>query len=678
MADISAVITLHDQITKELHTIGVTIANTQNKLTNFKKMIEEPMASKLSDGLGKGVEKTKRLNEEIKNTRTTTETVSKSTKTVGDKISENTKKQKNFNQQLRESGKETRQLSRNIKGIIGAYASFSALRSGASLFADTSDGLTSLYARMALVNDGTHTQDEFKKEIFDAARRSRSNPLDIGTMATKLNFLADNAFKTNDEALMFAETMKKHFIVGGNDDMGAQYALLQATQALSSGVLRGDEFRSIAEQAPTAVKSIADYLGVSRGEVRLLAYDGKITADIFKNAILASTKEINTQLKQMPITWSQFKTRLKTEAIEAFSPLASKFSEFLNSDKGEEFMNALITGIYGLADATEKLFQITVNTTIFLKNNWDALRPIFKLLGILVGVWLAGKFIKFGVSAVSSIVSIGRALMPLLTNPAFLFVSAFITGTIIGLRMMGVSWQDMAGMAVGAVAYMGSQIGNTFRIVGNIIIFVQNLFGVTINLILGGITIIHNAIAKVWNKFADLSSAWRKMQGLDPLPDKKMELWEYKSFYKDKEYIPLSNPIDAYKNARNTTKDFFNKTSQIYNNAKNFNPNQTPQGWDNILKGVNDGIGKDINDIKGNTKKIANKLDVPDNDLSYLSALAEKRTMQYITQHYKIDMKTDVKGGLGDADIDGYMYDFVKKFKDITKNSKTFVIPQGV
>ena len=672
MADISAVITLHDQITKELHTIGVTIANTQNKLTNFKKMIEEPMASKLSDGLGKGVEKTKRLNEEIKNTRTTTETVSKSTKTVGDKISENTKKQKNFNQQLRESGKETRQLSRNIKGIIGAYASFSALRSGASLFADTSDGLTSLYARMALVNDGTHTQDEFKKEIFDAARRSRSNPLDIGTMATKLNFLADNAFKTNDEALMFAETMKKHFIVGGNDDMGAQYALLQATQALSSGVLRGDEFRSIAEQAPTAVKSIADYLGVSRGEVRLLAYDGKITADIFKNAILASTKEINTQLKQMPITWSQFKTRLKTEAIEA------KFSEFLNYDKGEEFMNALITGIYGLADATDKLFQITVNTTIFLKNNWDALRPIFKLLGILVGVWLAGKFIKFGVSAVSSIVSIGRALMPLLTNPAFLFVSAFITGTIIGLRMMGVSWQDMAGMAVGAVAYMGSQIGNTFRIVGNIIIFVQNLFGVTINLILGGITIIHNAIAKVWNKFADLSSAWRKMQGLDPLPDKKMELWEYKSFYKDKEYIPLSNPIDAYKNARNTTKDFFNKTSQIYNNAKNFNPNQTPQGWDNILKGVNDGIGKDINDIKGNTKKIANKLDVPDNDLSYLSALAEKRTMQYITQHYKIDMKTDVKGGLGDADIDGYMYDFVKKFKDITKNSKTFVIPQGV
>ena len=166
MADISAVITLHDQITKELHTIGVTIANTQNKLTNFKKMIEEPMASKLSDGLGKGVEKTKRLNEEIKNTRTTTETVSKSTKTVGDKISENTKKQKNFNQQLRESGKETRQLSRNIKGIIGAYASFSALRSGASLFADTSDGLTSLYARMALVNDGTHTQDEFKKEII--------------------------------------------------------------------------------------------------------------------------------------------------------------------------------------------------------------------------------------------------------------------------------------------------------------------------------------------------------------------------------------------------------------------------------------------------------------------------------------------------------------------------------
>lgn len=678
MADISAVITLHDQITKELHTIGVTIANTQNKLTNFKKMIEEPMASKLSDGLGKGVEKTKRLNEEIKNTRTTTETVSKSTKTVGDKISENTKKQKNFNQQLRESGKETRQLSRNIKGIIGAYASFSALRSGASLFADTSDGLTSLYARMALVNDGTHTQDEFKKEIFDAARRSRSNPLDIGTMATKLNFLADNAFKTNDEALMFAETMKKHFIVSGNDDMGAQYALLQATQALSSGVLRGDEFRSIAEQAPTAVKSIADYLGVSRGEVRLLAYDGKITADIFKNAILASTKEINTQLKQMPITWSQFKTRLKTEAIEAFSPLASKFSAFLNSDKGEEFMNTLITGIYGLADATEKLFRITVNTTIFLKNNWDALRPIFKLLGILVGVWLAGKFIKFGVSAVSSIVSIGRALMPLLTNPAFLFVSAFITGTIIGLRMMGVSWQDMAGMAVGAVAYMASQIGNAFRIVGNIIIFVQNLFGVTINLILGGITIIHNAIAKVWNKFADLSSAWRKMQGLDPLPDKKMELWEYKSFYKDKEYIPLSNPIDAYKNARNTTKDFFNKTSQIYNNAKNFNPNQTPQGWDNILKGVNDGIGKDINDIKGNTKKIANKLDVPDNDLSYLSALAEKRTMQYITQHYKIDMKTDVKGGLGDADIDGYMYDFVKKFKDITKNSKTFVIPQGV
>ena len=678
MADISAVITLHDQITKELHTIGLTITKTQKKLEDFKKMIESPMTSKLEDGLAKGTEKAKSLHEETKKIKTSTETLSRSTKTIGEKITENNKKQQNFNKHLREANKETNVLARNIRGFIGAYIGLSALRSGASLFADTSDGLTSLYARMALVNDGTHTQDEFKKEIFDAARRSRSNPLDIGNMATKLNFLADNAFKTNDEALMFAETMKKHFIVGGNDDMGAQYALLQATQALSSGVLRGDEFRSIAEQAPTAVKSIADYLGISRGEVRLLAYDGKITADIFKNAILASTKEINTQLKQMPITWNQFKTRLKTEAIEAFSPLASKFSAFLNSAEGEEFTSTLVAGIYALANATEKMATITVNTIMFIKNNWEIFSPIFKTLGVLVGVWLAGKFINFGVSAVSSIFSIGRALLPLLTNPAFLAVSGFIGGTIIGLRIMGVSWQDMAGMAVGATAYMGSQIGNTFRIVGNIIIFVQNLFGVAINLILGGITIIHNAIAKVWNKFAGLSSAWRKMQGLDPLPDKKMQLWEYKPVYKDKEYIQLSNPFDAYKNARNSTKDFFDKISKAYNSFKNFNPNQTPQGWDNILKGVNDGIGKDINDIKGNTKKIANKLDVPDNDLSYLSALAEKRTMQYITQHFKIDMKTDVKGGLGDTDIDGYMYDFVKKFKEVTKNSKAFVIPQGV
>lgn len=183
------------------------------------------------------------------------------------------------------------------------------------------DSMTTTRARLDLMNDGLQTTAELQDMIVKSASRSRAAYSTTADAVAKMGIMAGDAFSSNEELIAFSELINKQFTIAGTSAAGIDAAMLQLTQAMSSGVLRGEELNSVFEQAPTIIQAIADYLGVPIGKIREMAAEGQITSTIVKNAMLASADEINAKFASMPMTFSQVWTIAKNIALEAFTPV---------------------------------------------------------------------------------------------------------------------------------------------------------------------------------------------------------------------------------------------------------------------------------------------------------------------------------------------------------------------
>lgn len=183
------------------------------------------------------------------------------------------------------------------------------------------DSMTTTRARLDLMNDGLQTTAELQDMIVKSANRSRAAYSTTADAVAKMGIMAGDAFSSNEELIAFSELINKQFTIAGTSAAGIDAAMLQLTQAMSSGVLRGEELNSVFEQAPTIIQTIADYLGVPIGKIREMAAKGQITSTIVKNAMLASADEINAKFASMPMTFSQVWTIAKNIALEAFTPV---------------------------------------------------------------------------------------------------------------------------------------------------------------------------------------------------------------------------------------------------------------------------------------------------------------------------------------------------------------------
>lgn len=183
------------------------------------------------------------------------------------------------------------------------------------------DSMTTTRARLDLMNDGLQTTAELQDMIVKSANRSRAAYSTTADAVAKMGIMAGDAFSSNEELIAFSELINKQFTIAGTSAAGIDAAMLQLTQAMSSGVLRGEELNSVFEQAPTIIQTIADYLGVPIGKIREMAAGGQITSTIVKNAMLASADEINAKFASMPMTFSQVWTIAKNIALEAFTPV---------------------------------------------------------------------------------------------------------------------------------------------------------------------------------------------------------------------------------------------------------------------------------------------------------------------------------------------------------------------
>ena len=288
-----------------------------------------------------------------------------------------------------------------IKSIASAYLGMKTVTGLVGL----SDTITQTDARLSMMNDGLQTTAELNDMIYASAQRSRGSYLATADAVAKLGLMAGDAFSSNKETIAFMEQVNKQFKIAGTSAQGIDAAMLQLTQAMGSGVLRGEEYNSILEQAPNIIQAIAKYLDVPKGQLKEMAADGKITADIVKAAMFACADETNAKFESMPKTWSDIWTSMKNRAIKALDPVLAKINQLANGERVQRTVNGLLRAFSVMAVVLAQVFDGVCAVYNFVADNWSWIGPI--VMGI-VGALLLYKTIMFIISAVEVAATIAK------------------------------------------------------------------------------------------------------------------------------------------------------------------------------------------------------------------------------------------------------------------------------
>ena len=336
--------------------------------------------------------------------------VLKSYITGTDKAGQSTSKAKSAIDKFRSASiagsKGVSSLTNAVTRLAGAYLGIQGLRNVLNL----SDTLSQTTARLDMMNDGLQTTAQLTDMVYAAAQRSRGSFTATADMVGKLGNLAGDAFSSTQELVAFAEQLNKQIALSGTSATAADAAILQLTQGLSSGALRGEELNSVLEQTPTVAKTIADYLGMSTGEMRELASQGGLTADVVKNALLSAADETNAKFAQMPMTFGQTMTQLGNYAIMAFQPVLQQLNAFINSPLFEQLKVNLAGAISSIASFASQALNVVAQVIQWIADNWGVIQPI--LTGIVAG-FLAWQVATGLVAAAQAILNFVLAASPL-------------------------------------------------------------------------------------------------------------------------------------------------------------------------------------------------------------------------------------------------------------------------
>lgn len=307
--------------------------------------------------------------------------------------------QEKFNNSINTANASSNKLLSTVKSIVLTLGGVTAIKSLVNL----SDTVTNNKARLSLVVDDGGSVEELENKIFASADRARADYLNMTSSVSKLSLNAGSAFKSNDETIAFAELLNKQFAISGAQQQEISSATLQLTQALGSGVLRGEELNAVFEASPNIIQTIADYLEVDIGKIRNMASEGLITANVIKNAMFDSADQINERFNKMPMTWSQIWTKAKNYAVKALDPVLVKINELANNQQVQEMFNMFIDGASLAAQAILGL----VEGISWLVSILEPVAPI--ILGI-VGAYVAFNIISGITSGILSIMSLVQGI----------------------------------------------------------------------------------------------------------------------------------------------------------------------------------------------------------------------------------------------------------------------------
>lgn len=355
------------------------------------------------------------------------------------------------------AAKSTSSLMSAVKGLVGAYAGIKAV----TKLVEMSDAMTTTTARLDLMNDGLQTTEELTDMIFESANRARGSYTETAAMVSKLGTLAGDAFDSSAEIVGFVEQINKQMAISGTSTAEAQGAMLQLTQAMSSGVLRGEELNSVLEQTPLIAQTIADYLGVSTGQMRELASEGKITADIVKAAMLDpdSVEAVNEAFEDMPMTWGQVWQLFQNYALKALEPVLNGISWLANNI---EIVGPMVLGLAGAF----AVFQVAANWT--------------KIATVATGAYNAAvTFLKVGYGLLTKQTWAAKLAQDsynasMLANPITWVVMLIMV--LVGALYAGVAaYNKLTGASVSATGVIAGGITAAITAVGNMVLFFINM-----------------------------------------------------------------------------------------------------------------------------------------------------------------------------------------------------------
>lgn len=628
-------------------------------------------------------------------------------------IRDNVDEQGRLNQEIEAGTDRANGLMGAIRGAVAAYATLHTLSNAMGL----SDQLVSTTARLDMMNDGLQTTQELQDMIFLSAERARGSYQATADAVSKLGLMAGDAFSSSEETIAFMEQVNKQFRIAGTEAAGIDAAMLQLTQAMGSGVLRGEEYNSILEQAPNIIQAIADYLEVPKGELKDMAAEGMITADIVKAAMFAAADETNAKFESMPMTFEQIWTSFENHALMAYQPVLERMNEIGNSEAFQGIVDNAITALSVVAGLALEVFDLLVAGAQLLADNWSWLSPIiYGVAGALAvyGAYLAiTKGLELGSAAAKGVMAVWEgihaAAIWATTGATWAEVTAqnglnaamyacpivwiivLIIALIAAIYFVVAAFNKLAGTSVSATGIIcgvfmvaAAFIGNLFVTLINFVIDVfvvlwnfiaafANFFGNVftdpvgsiarlffdlVDCILGLLESLASAIDTIFgSNLAGAVSGWRDSLGG----------WVDGTFGQGDEIMAKMDASSMhlgrfeYKDAWDAGYSFgqgIDESIAGFDPASLFDTNIPDVGSYADLSGYGagmEGIGSGVEDIAGNTGAMADSMEITGEELKYLRDIAEQEAVnRFTTAEVKIE-QTNHNTIKNGMDLDGVM-----------------------
>lgn len=622
-------------------------------------------------------------------------------------IRDNVDEQGRFNQKINEGTANADNLMNTIKSAVATYATVQTV----GVVFDLSDTLTSTTARLSMMNDGVQTTSELINMVYAAAQDTRGSFDQMADVVARFGNNARDAFGSSEEVVAFADLIQKQMTIAGASTQEAANAELQLSQALGSGVLRGDELNSIFEQAPNLIQNIADYLDVPIGRIREMAADGELSASVVKAAIFSAADDINSKFESMPQTFAQIWTSFQNTALMSFQPVLNRLNEIANSDAFQQFVNNAIGGLSVVASVSLEILNSLVNVADVVANNWSWISPI-------IGGVTAALMVYYGSRlAVNAVDMIGNGIH--LATAAVMMVHAAATGTLTAATAAEIAAQNglngallacpITWIVMGVIALIAVLLAVT-NAIAQVTDVTQSGVGIITGVIsVGGAFILNTIISLInsvitlgvsfWNMLANFAAAFGLIFN-DPIAAIEVMFLSLFNFivsivssaagildtifgsdlqsavqgFQDKIQTQINTTVEnaggdkpktldpsdytmeriSYGDAFSMGADFGDGVvggiSDFFN--KTFNMDSVAPSVD--LSDYTAGIGDGVKDIAGNTGAIKNSLDITDEDLKYLRDIAEQEVInRFTTAEVKIDMSgmnNNISNGM---DLDG-------------------------
>ena len=358
-------------------------------------------------------------------------------------------------------------------GIIAANQGLQLAQEGMQSIkavTDIVDNYSNTKARLDLMNDGLQTTAQLQDMVYQAAQRSRGSYDAMGASVAKMGLLAKNAFKNNKEIVNFTELVQKSFKIGGASTQEQQAGMYQLTQAMASGKLQGDEFRSIMENAPMIADAISKYTGISKGKLKEMSAEGTISADIIKNAMFKMSDDINKRFDSMPMTFGDAITKMTNIMKKHFGPVMERIIQIFNSPKLTKAFSIMEGAIKIAARVMMILLNVATVVGNFIISKWSIIEPILWGIG--------GALIALVIPSIWGMITALWAVISPIIGIAAAWLIAHWQIALIGAAIALLIWWILkAGETFTAVVgYIGGIFGILFTFLYNKFAFIANYF----------------------------------------------------------------------------------------------------------------------------------------------------------------------------------------------------------